>query len=92
MRLLLIRHLWGVAGAWEDVFPRIKELGYHGIEAALPPAADRKRFRELLDRHGFEFIAQIFTAGNDVNGHLESFRRQIASTPHQQPQRPRRLG
>jgi hypothetical protein len=78
MRLLLIRHLWGVAGAWEEVFPRLQELGYHGIEAALPPVADRGRFRELLDRHRFEFIAQIFTAGDTVAGHLESFRRQLA--------------
>ena len=85
MRLLLIRHLWGVTGAWTEVFPRLQALGYHGIESALPPAADRDRFRELLDRHGFEFIAQIFTAGDTLDAHLESFRRQLAEAQFWRP-------
>ena len=77
MRLLLIRHLWGVVGPWEEVFPKFKQLGYHGIESPVPPPADRGRFRRLLDAHGFEYIAQVFTAGKGVAEHLESFRQQI---------------
>lgn len=77
MDLLLIRHLWGVAGAWEELFPRFRDLGYQGIEAGVPPPAERERFRALLDQHGLEFIAQIFTAGHDVAEHLQSFQHQL---------------
>ena len=77
MELLLIRHLWGVPGQAEALFPRFKELGYRGIEAPLPPVEERERFRASLDRYGFEFIAQIFTCGKSVGEHLESFRQQI---------------
>ena len=77
MELLLIRHLWGVSGQAEELFPTLKDLGYRGIEAPVPPAKERERFRELLDRYGFEFIAQIFTRGTSVGEHLESFRQQI---------------
>lgn len=77
MRLLLMRHLWGVNGVWEELFPKFKQLGYHGVEAAVPPAADRIRLRELLDMHGLDYIPQIFTAGASVSEHIESFRRQI---------------
>ena len=51
----------------------------------MPPAADRGRFRELLDRYGFEFIARIFTAGDALDGHLESFRRQLAEAQGLRP-------
>jgi sugar phosphate isomerase/epimerase len=79
MKLIIFRHLWGVAGGWEDLFPRFKRAGYHGIESALPPSADRKRFRGLLQKHGLEFIPQIFSYGKTVADHLDSLREQIAA-------------
>lgn len=77
MHLMLFRHLWGVDGAWEDVFPKIRDAGYAGIEAVLPEPQDRERFRALLDRHGFEYIPQIFTGGDSIEAHVDSFRRQV---------------
>lgn len=74
MQLLLIRHLWGVEGEWEQLFPKFKRLGYSGVEAAIPPVEDRTRFRNLLDAHGLDYIPQIFTTGSSVAGHVESFR------------------
>jgi len=78
MKLALHRHLWGVTEPWDTVFPRIKSLGFAGIEAGLPAADHRGRLRDLLDQHGFSFIPQIFTGGgNSVDDHLASFRRQV---------------
>jgi len=77
MRLILFRHLWGVDGAWEAVFPRFAAAGYRGIESRLPEPADRGRFRDLLQQHGFEYIPQIFTAGENADEHLASFRAQL---------------
>ena len=79
MNLILFRHLWGVTGRWEDLFPRFKAAGYRGIESPVPPREDRTRFRALLRRHGLEFIPQIFSHGNTVEEHLESLREQIAA-------------
>lgn len=66
MRLQLIRHLWGVPGKWEDLFPQFRELGFVGIEAPVPPASQGRRFRLLLAQHRLEYIPQIFTTGRNV--------------------------
>lgn len=79
MKLLLVRHLWGVDGAWEQVFPQFRQAGYGAIECALPAPADRKRFLALLRTHGLECIPQIFTCGGTPAEHLESFRAQVAA-------------
>ena len=85
MKFLLIRHLWGVTGDWEDVFPRFHALGFRGIEVALPVAKERRRLRRLLAAHQFDCIPQIFTAGANVAAHLESFRRQIGEAASLSP-------
>jgi hypothetical protein len=79
MKLILYRHLWGMAGEWEDVFPKFKQAGYRGVESPMPQPEDRKRFRALLQRHRLEFIPQIFSHGKTVSEHLESLREQIAA-------------
>ena len=77
MKLVIFRHLWGVTGQWEELFPRFKQAGYSGIEAAIPPAADRQRFRALLQQHRLEYIPQVFSTGQSVAEHLESLREQV---------------
>ena len=74
MELLVFRHLWGITEPWETLFPKIRHLGYHGIEHILPEPAEVDRFRGLLDRHGFSYIAQVITTGSTVEEHLHSFR------------------
>ena len=78
MELKLFRHLWGLDEPWETAFPKIKAAGYAGIESGLPKPDDETRFRELLAAHRFDYIAQIFTTGGDVQAHLASFRGQFA--------------
>ena len=77
MKLKLFRHLWGLDAPWETVFPRIKAAGYAGIEGGLPTPDDEARFHDLLAAYQFEFIAQIFTTGEDVSAHVASFRDQL---------------
>jgi sugar phosphate isomerase/epimerase len=85
MKLLLIRHLWGVAGSWEELFPKFKAWGYHGIEAGVPPQEDQERLRRLLDEHGLEYVAQIFTQGGDVRDHVQSFETQLKEAHNLRP-------
>ena len=73
MELRIFRHLWGITEPWETLFPKIRVLGYFGIEHILPATNDRARFRSLLDLHGFDYIAQIVTSGNSVADHIKSF-------------------
>jgi sugar phosphate isomerase/epimerase len=85
MDLLLMRHLWGVSEPWESVFSRIKEEGFAGIETVLPEANRHAQFRELLDAHEFEYVADILTAGVTVEDHLASFREQMAGAAALKP-------
>jgi sugar phosphate isomerase/epimerase len=77
MELRVFRHLWGITETWEDLFPKIRDLGYDGIEHILPEMSERTRFRSQLDLHGFGYIAQIVTVGNSVADHIQSFRRTV---------------
>lgn len=78
MKLQLVRHLWGVDLSWEAAFPRIKAEGFTAIECPMPSDADESRFLDLLKSQGFDYIAMAFTGGDDVRGHVESFKQQIA--------------
>jgi hypothetical protein len=85
MDLRIYRHLWGIAGEWEDTFPRFKQAGYRGIEGPVPPPEDRTRFRTLLQKHRLDFIPQVFSHGKTVADHLESLREQIAAVKRFDP-------
>ncbi|WP_274651422.1 sugar phosphate isomerase/epimerase family protein [Paenibacillus humicola] len=74
MKLKLIKALWGMNGSLESQFERIAAAGYDGVEAPLPAAEDEQRFRDLLRSYGFDYIAMVFTAGDE---HLDSFERQV---------------
>jgi sugar phosphate isomerase/epimerase len=82
MRLVPVRHLWGVDEAWEMFLPRAKAAGYGAIEVnvlEMTPTA-RAELRTRLDDLGLGLVAQIFThgfiPGGDIATHVESFRRQ----------------
>lgn len=85
MKLQIIRHLWGVTDPWEDTFPKFAELGFTGIEAPLPAKDEARRFRKLLDQHGFAYIPQIFSGGTDVAGHARSFAEQLRAAADWSP-------
>ena len=82
MRLVAVRHLWGVDEAWECFLPQAKAAGYAAIEVnilELTPVRRQELSTRLADL-GLGLVAQIFTngfvPGGDVATHVESFRRQ----------------
>lgn len=77
MQLRLFRHLWGLTGSWAELFPKFKDLGYHGVEGGVPSPEATPRWGELLDNYGLAYVAQIFTRGATVAEHLDSFRQQV---------------
>lgn len=88
MDLAVYRSLWGVVGAWEESFPRIRAAGFDGIEARVPTgddhAAERARLARLLAEHGFGLIAEVSALGYVIPRrdatpaeHLADLRRQI---------------
>ena len=82
MRLVTVRHLWGVEEEWATFFPRAKAAGYGAIEANIleMTPTHREELRARLADLGLGLVAQIFTngfiPGGDVATHVESFRRQ----------------
>jgi sugar phosphate isomerase/epimerase len=85
MELSIYRHLWGITEPWETLFPKIRMLGYQGIEHILPEEKDRDRFIGLLDQHGFKYIAQMVTTGKSLDEHVDSFRKTIESAQALKP-------
>jgi hypothetical protein len=70
MKLKIYKSLWGMEGALEEQFKRIKDAGYDGIEAAAQEIADPALFRSLLKEYGFDFIALVYTEGSDHEGNF----------------------
>jgi len=82
MRLVTVRHLWGVTEDWTTFLPRAKAAGYGAIEVnilEMLPARRRELTSRLADL-GLGLVAQIFTngfvPGGDVATHADSFRSQ----------------
>ncbi len=77
MDYLQFRSLWGVEEPLESVLPKIKTLGYAGIECPLPEPEKSISFKSLLSQAGLKYIPLIFTSGNTVNEHTKAFQSQV---------------
>lgn len=77
MQYLRFRSLWGVDDPLSAVMPRIKALGYIGVESPLPEANRSAEFKSLLAENGLEYIALIFSGGANVREHLKTFQNEI---------------
>lgn len=77
MEYLRFRSLWGVEQPLEIVLPKIKALGYAGVECPLPEQTKSASFKTLLSESGLNYIPLIFTNGATVNEHLQTFQNQI---------------
>ena len=71
MKLKIYKSLWGMEGALEEQFSRIKSAGYDGVEAAAQEIAQPELFKQLLKEHGLDFIALVYTEGESHARHLE---------------------
>jgi sugar phosphate isomerase/epimerase len=76
LNIKLFKALWGMESlSLEEQFARIASAGcYTGIESPLPSKEKENQFRELLSKYQFDYIAMVFTEGED---HLASFQRQL---------------
>lgn len=75
MQMLQFRSLWGVEESLESVLPKIKHLGYAGVECPLPENADM--FQELLQKNSLRYIPLVFTSGKTVDEHVQTFYTEI---------------
>jgi sugar phosphate isomerase/epimerase len=83
MKLMLVRHLWGVehTRGLERFLPRWRESGYEAVESAFHISPDRDALLRLLKHSGWPWIAQVFSRdfhpGGTVREHLDSLRSQV---------------
>lgn len=83
MKLLLVRHLWGVnlTEGYRKHCRHWREIGYAALEAPLWYVPDQALFKQMLRNEGFAWIPQIFSyrqwGGGTVTQHIESLREQI---------------
>jgi hypothetical protein len=67
MRFELFKTFWGFAGGPREAEPLVRQAGFDGIEAPVPPdEAGRERFAAALAELQLDFIAEITTAGSYV--------------------------
>lgn len=91
MRLMPVRHLWGVTEAWATFLPKAKATGYGAIETNILEMTpdQRSELRARLADLGLGLVAQIFTngfvPGGDVATHVDSFRHQCDLALAMQP-------
>jgi hypothetical protein len=61
MKLILVRHLWGVDATHglEHYLPRWRDVGYQALEISIRLVPDRPRFLRFLKDHQFQWIPQV---------------------------------
>lgn len=77
MKLVTIRHLWGLQGMFQQFAPGLKAAGYGGIEVHPASLPEPSLYQSVVEPLGLEFIAQIHTHGHSVHEHLRSLREQV---------------
>lgn len=81
MKLHLYKALWGMEGTYEEQLGRAAAAGYNGVEAPLPSKDDEQVFKQLLERYGLSYIAQIVTQGDHSSSFADLVERAAAFRP-----------
>jgi sugar phosphate isomerase/epimerase len=84
LKLELFRHLWGVQESPRTFLPRIKSLGYTGIETGIIDITNGA-LEEQFAEHELSLICMVFTAGDNVRDHLRSFREEVETAAKFRP-------
>ncbi len=83
MKLLLVRHLWGVDLGYglKPFIDKWRSVGYRALEASPRLVPDHDELRRVLNGEGFVWISQIFSnmqmGGGSIALHLSTLREQI---------------
>ncbi|UVI29667.1 sugar phosphate isomerase/epimerase family protein [Paenibacillus spongiae] len=83
MKTKIIKATWGMEGMpLAEQFKKIAEAGYAGVESPLPSDEETAQFKELLARYNLDYVAMVFTGGED---HAASFEQQVERAVQFQP-------
>jgi sugar phosphate isomerase/epimerase len=91
MKLVLVRHLWGVdhSRGLDHYLPDWRKVGYEAIESAFHHSPNQPALLQFLKTSGWKWIAQVFSrefvGGGTVREHLESFRCQVEDCLRHRP-------
>src|ERR1700676_4348770 len=83
MKLLLVRHLWGVdlGNGVNPFIDKWHSVGYGALEASPRLVPDHDELRRVLKGEGFVWIPQIFSnmqrGGGSIALHLSTLREKI---------------
>jgi hypothetical protein len=83
MKLILVRHVWGVdhSHGLDHYLPRWRDVGYTAVEGSICISPNREALLGLLKTSGMKLVPQIFsndfTPGGSVRLHLDSLKEQI---------------
>lgn len=84
MKLIHVRHFWGLNGTLESNIDLAKADGYAAIETGIG-LGEPAKVKDLLRATEMKFVAAIFTGGATVDEHLASFRRDVAAAAKFEP-------
>ncbi len=78
---------WGMESLpREELFRRMHEAGYDGVEMGVPAdQEERRRLRSLLREHQLDFVAQQWTTGPTPEAHAASFEEQYRRAVELEP-------
>ena len=90
MQLRTFRHLWGVNEPLEQATTRFQARGYHGLESHFGDAAARRAAGRILEGHGMQNIAMVFThpdpvVSHTLQAHLQSLERGLSEALETSP-------
>lgn len=78
MQLELFRTLWGVTEPLDDLAPKLKEVGFQGVEARIPLSVEeREKFKQGLKKNALDYIAILFSGGDVIPDQSETSKQHL---------------
>ncbi|RBO82186.1 sugar phosphate isomerase/epimerase family protein [Marinomonas aquiplantarum] len=79
MQLALFRTLWGVNQPLDQIAPKLKDVGFQGVEARIPLKQEaRTQFKQALTQNELDYIAILFTGGDVIPDQSETPEQHLA--------------
>ncbi|TDO95353.1 sugar phosphate isomerase/epimerase family protein [Marinomonas balearica] len=73
MNLEIYRTLWGVTTPLDEIAPKLKEVGFTGVEGRIPlTEKDLTQFKNGLSQNDLDYIAILFSGGDVIPDQSET--------------------